>query len=70
MTTLKPQHPVPELFRSYPALSVTSDCECNRQYIRGAGGEEGVLPIGNQFGFQGQNSLHLLFEIPCYTCLL
>lgn len=46
VTTLKPQHPVPELFRSYPALSVTSDCECNGQYIRGAGGRRGCFPLG------------------------
>lgn len=29
VTTLKPQHPLFELFHSYPALSVTSDGGCN-----------------------------------------
>lgn len=60
VTTLKPQHPLFELFHSYPALSVTSDWGCNGQHVREA--EGGVDCPLNQESF---SSFYWLFVMLC-----
>ncbi len=75
VTTLKPQHPLFELFHSCPALSVTSDWGCNWRHVRRAEG----LRIGHWakeariiflFLLVVCDSVHIYFQLNCLKWLL